>query len=468
MRYTSVVKLNVFLILLVISFFGLLLRVVDYAEIPPINENFDEVHYAWGGGTWLKEGSPRSWSYFDSYTKSENIEKFGERWRIVEPVIEKPPLYFWLSGIVVLTFGPEDVFEVSHKTIRILPLILSFFTIFLTGLLAKKVFGNVVAIVSTLVYAVVPTIVMANRLSVTENLLTPLMLGTSVLMTLVSKNRSRELYGLVAVGALALLGALTKQVGVALGLGATVFYLTFKNYKFAVFAFLGMILGVCAFVFIGLIYDAQLFFGLMGDLRTHVLSGLPAQVPVIFSYPGISAKNRLFFDESVLLGLILLLASPFLFKEEIKNRHRNIFAFLVFPLTFIAVMVLGQAGWDAFDYFVIYIYPLFPFAIILLSKIIVETYEKRNIFAFLVLLSALGSGVLRFLLVNFPREYHHHWQNMFILIFAVSLTMFLLRKFWKKYLILLFAIYLVVNVFAVINLKNTYEAAVESLQFTFD
>src|SRR3989304_7915906 len=127
-------KNNTFLLLLaLITVFGLFLRLIDYDKVPPPEEDFDELHYAWGGATWIKEGIPKSWSNFDSYTNVEYLERYGIRWRVVSPLVEKPPLYFLLSGLTVIASGIKDVFSVSHSVIRILPIVLSVFTIFLTG-----------------------------------------------------------------------------------------------------------------------------------------------------------------------------------------------------------------------------------------------------------------------------------------------------------------------------------------------
>ena len=158
-------KRKSFLILLaLITVFGLFLRLIDYDKVPPPGEAFDEVHYAWGGAIWIKEGTPKSWSNFDSYTNVEYLERYGIKWRIVTPLIEKPPLYFLLSGLTVIASGVNDIFSVSHSVIRTLPIIISIFTIFLTGLFASRIFGNQIGLLSVLIYATVPTIILANRI----------------------------------------------------------------------------------------------------------------------------------------------------------------------------------------------------------------------------------------------------------------------------------------------------------------
>ena len=73
-------KKTFYLIILLITTFSFYLRLKDYDKVPPINEAFDEVHYAWGGATWIKNGIPKSWSNFDSYKNVEYLEKYGIRY----------------------------------------------------------------------------------------------------------------------------------------------------------------------------------------------------------------------------------------------------------------------------------------------------------------------------------------------------------------------------------------------------
>ena len=71
-------KNKTFLILLaLITVFGLFLRLIDYDKIPPPNEAFDEVFYAWGGASWIAEGVPKSWSWFEDYKNYTYINQYG-------------------------------------------------------------------------------------------------------------------------------------------------------------------------------------------------------------------------------------------------------------------------------------------------------------------------------------------------------------------------------------------------------
>src|SRR3989344_3985446 len=250
-------KNKTFLILIaLITIFGLFLRLIDYDKVPPPDEAFDEVHYAWGGTTWIREGTPRSWSNFASYTNFEYIEKYGIKWRIVSPLIEKPPLYFLLSGMLVIASGVEDIFSVSHSVVRILPIALSICTIFLSGLFASRIFGNEIGLISALIYATVPTIVLANRMSVTENLITPLALLALVIISNFKIKFSRT--ALLFLGITSALSFLAKQIGISVTASIILIFLQLKRTKYAIVIGSFGLLGIVAYLLFGAYYDLSL------------------------------------------------------------------------------------------------------------------------------------------------------------------------------------------------------------------
>ena len=164
------------ILLIFISTFGLLLRFIDYDRVPAFGETRDEFAYPWAGMTLLQTGVPKSWSWFSAYPDGVIYQKWGGPFHIVSPWLDQQPLYSLISGAWMMLNGSRDLFDVRLSTLRVLPITLSFFTVILTGLLAKALFGNKAGLLSALLYATVPTIVMANRLSLTENLITPISL----------------------------------------------------------------------------------------------------------------------------------------------------------------------------------------------------------------------------------------------------------------------------------------------------
>lgn len=456
-----------FVALFLIALLGFGLRLKDYDKVPPPNEDFDEVHYAWGGATWIRDGMPKSWSNYDSYKNLDYIERYGIRWRLAWPIIEKPPLFFWLSGINVLLSRPTDIFSVSHKVIRILPLSLSVFSIILTGLLAARLFEPAIGIAAALLYGLIPTIVLANRMSLTENLLTPLLLSAAYLLTFIGSRFTRKIVYPVSLGLVAFFAVLTKQAGVAVMIPIALVLFLKRQWKSLLIVLCFTFVGFLVYLAIGFYYDFRLLLSLQGDLKVHTLSGLPELIQSIFRYPGISAKNRPFYDGSMLLGFLLLVAAPLWLSRAWANskegKFRQLLA-LIFPFTFLVIIALGESGAGAFNYFGKYIYPLFPFAVIFLAVFLVNLYRKQNMWEMLIAMLILGSSTIRFFFVNAPREFQYLWQNVFVLAFAILFLGWLLGKKSRKFILLTyFVIFLAVNIVIDLRLTDIYVAQVEQV-----
>lgn len=441
------------LILSLITFFSFYLRFIDYDSVPPINEAFDEVHYAWGGATWINEGAPRTWSNFDSYKNINYIERYGIKWRIVAPVIEKPPLYFLLSGLTVVLSKPADIFSVSHNVIRLLPLVLSILSILLTGILARKIFNEQVAILATMLYGVTPTIILANRMSVTENLLTPLALAAIILIRRVKKGEIQKVFYLSLISYLSIL---TKQIGVAVS--ATIILLLYLKNEFKVLKIVvvSSALAFTTYAIFGAFYDWQLFLSLQQNVRIgHTLSGLPETIADIFRFPGVGPKNHPFLDGAMLLGYILLFSSPLSF---IREKTKNYLLLLIFPFTYLIFLAVGESGAGAFTFFGWYLYPLFPFLIILVAKFLYDFWQKPTFFLSLIIGLILGSSTIRFLFLLTDRRFHYLWQYSYIVIILLILVLPISKKrISEAIMIALFTIFIIINILIIFNLPSIYQ-----------
>ena len=463
-------KNKTFLILLtLITAFGLFLRLIDYDKVPPPEEDFDELHYAWGGSSWIVEGTPRSWSYLSSYEKYEYIESHGIRWRIVSPLIEKPPFYFLLNGVILNFLSKGDIFSIEHNKIRILPIALGTVSIFLTGVVAAGIFTRQVGLLAAFLYSIVPTIVLANRMNVTEALLTPFaLLITYFLTKLIFVSRINLLT--IVIGIISSLAVLTKQIGLAFSLSAFAFFLLRRQWG-NIFIILGFVILSFGLIFlVGWIYDIELFFKLTKDLRVHTLAGLPETILSIFRYPGISAKNRPFYDGTILASWILLFTAGFWINSFISDKNKEItksktFLLLILPFSLLSLMVLGESGSGPFNYFGRYVFPLFPYLMIVFALFIFRVWRKPRFFEVLFLLLIVGSSTIRFLFLNFSRQYHYLWQNSLLLLGILLLVFWPLGLKVRRFLLLFyFLIFVLVNLIVDFRLLNLYGSSVEQSQ----
>ena len=442
-----------FLLLSIITVLGLLLRLVDYDKVPPPNETFDELIYAWGGATLITSGTPSSWSNVEPYEGYRPFERFDVRFKIVSPMIEKPPFYFILSGLTVLAFGQGDPFYVGHEVIRLLPLVLSIFTILLTGLLAEKVFGRGPALIAALLYATVPSIVLANRLSLTENFLTPLVLLTFVLIPRKFTKARREI---ITAGALSTIAILTKQAGVSLGASLMLLFALIGRRTHFIIIGLFTTFGVFSFFAYGAYYDLGLFLDLQKTWRiSHALSGVPEFIASIFRFPTIGPKEHAFLDGSILFGYLLLFSAPmWLFKDSVRDFRRLLL--IVFPFCYLILVSISASASAQYTFWGWYLYPIFPFMMIFLGYFFWSIYKENDIFKLLLAFLIIGASTVRFIYINVPRELLYTWQYVFILIFLMVFFVWLLGARKTVLMFFLFVVFVGVNIYVDINLDKIY------------
>lgn len=468
-------KFNLILLLIVIG--GLFLRFHDYDRLPPWRESDDEIHYAWTGLTWLTSGVPTSWSWLSSYATYEEYNAWRIKWRLVSPMLEKPPLYSLLSGGLELLFGHSQLSEVRLTTIRLLPITLGVISILLTGIVAAQIFSPAVGLVSALLYASVPTIVMGNRVSVTENLITPLSLLSLITFLTHStsirfnpehvegltqkKSKSWEIQQALLLGLIGGVATLTKQIGVTVLIVPIVLFLIQRKWKPL---FIVTLIGAIFFLMyplIGAFYDWSLFRSLLVELRrVGVQGGLPQLLQTILARPLIGTE-KLFPDGTVLLGYLLLFTSPFwLLNQKLGKWKKQ--AFLAFPFAYLVYLALiitgaepigsGQGFWGW------YVFPLFPYLTILVAYALYDLWKNYSIMKSIILFLILGSSTIRFLFLFLPREKHYLWQYTLLLLLGIILSAGFVRslKYRKLVLLALFGLLVAVNIYTGINLAQIY------------
>ncbi len=504
-----------FFLLLLITVLGLILRLNKYDQIPPFGETRDEFQYPWAGMSLIQNGVPTSWSYFDAYQNRQSIWLWDQEFRLVTPWFDKPVLYPLLTGSWILANGIKQFDQVNLATLRLLPIFLSCLTIFLTGLLAKKIFNPTIGLLSALLYATTPTIVLANRLSLSENLLTPIVLfiliiyfisqrvarvggppqkGSPFEDFLWGKTRGRTRWLMIGLGCG--LAFLTKQIGISLYL--TVALLLFYKRQWQQLFIMSIIFGFFVLLHLALVFtwDFKLYLAVMQDFRiAHTLSGLPELVMSIFRYPGISEKTRPFLDGTILAGFLLLFTSPWwlqvdydelmgdagaclparqgqgsrkrasaswqiaLAERETRGRTHEGFYLLIFPFAYLTLLTIVENASQPYTYFGWHIYPLFPFIIILLGKILYDLWQAPDLLKIISLILILGSSSIRFIFLTLPRQFQYHWQYVMIGLLGMILVIWLSHRLkWQKLVLWgLFLAYLISNIWTDLNLIRIYQ-----------
>lgn len=441
-----------YILLLLISFCGVLLRFLDYDTIPPFGETNDEFMYPWAGISFLQTGVPSSWSWFPSYKQDQTVNYWGKNFRIVSPWLEKPPLYPLLTGTIALLSGQNQFRDVRLSTIRLVPIILSFFSIIAVGLLTQSLFSSQIGLIAATLYATIPSIIISNRLSLVENLLTPVVLFT---IYLASRNheRRRAVIFPYLLGLGCGLALLTKNVGIALPISIIWFLAILKEWRsVAIVTIISLFFGLIH-PLMGIIYNWSLYVNVLQDYRVAHGLGLPEFISTLFRLPVLTHKENIFLDGSMLAGYILLISSPFwLVKEEFENKFKYILV-LSFPFITLVILALLEGGQTFFGWHLI---PLYPFLTIILAKVIFDLWQKPEIFKSFFLFLVIGFSTVRFFLLLNP-QIQKSWQLMLVVLLLILISSFFFKRGYQRLILLsLFVIFLVINIMVVINLDKIY------------
>jgi hypothetical protein len=226
-----------------------LLRFHDHALVPFHHETADEYQHAWEGWSLLHQGVPMAWSTFpDRYPINQTIDFrwFGDRYVVVRPYFDHPPLFSILVGLVT-SLGqratylmPWDFMSGTLPVMRLVPIVLSLFGIVLLYRLAREYgLSERAALLSTLVYATLPLLVLAHRLVKAESLLSILFMGA--ILAAHRHGRTGGMGDAIVAGVLGGLSIWTKATGVAVVAVVLVLLLAARRYRGALLA-----LGVAA------------------------------------------------------------------------------------------------------------------------------------------------------------------------------------------------------------------------------
>lgn len=435
--------------LLCITVIGLILRLNHYESIPPFGQTRDEFIYPWIGMSLIQQGIPITWSDFASYPTGEIIEKWGVNWRFVSPSLEKPPLYSLIIGGFSLLAGFRDFFDVRLSVIRLIPIFLSGITIALTAILGKKAFNASIGLLSAVIVATTPMMVLGHRLSLTENLLTPIALMSLLGLTL--NNKRIGLYFSV-IGSL--LAVLTKQSGIAVAIVILMYFISQKAYKQFFLISLVTILGLTVTPLMGLYYDWDLYRSVTEELRQAHALGLPETIATLFRFPGIAHKEAIFLDGTMLAGFILLLAAPFGLLQKLKKETS--WLFLGFPFIYLLVLTFMDAGQTWYGW---YLYPLFPFISLVVGYSFYELWKERNSLQLIFFFLITATSSLRFILLIQPKQLAQNWQFILFCMAFLIFGMWFYEKgrFQKPLLYTLLGLYIVINIISIWHFPAIYQ-----------
>lgn len=362
-RYSIFVFLGIILL-------GFLLRFHNFHTWPRVGATFDEYAWTWQGMNLLQTGIPKSWSPHPQYENANSIIYQKTHFRIVQPFLEHPPVFGLVAGSFAILNGVSDMYDVSIVKIRPLALILGVISIFLIFLLTKELYSIRIGLLSALLYATIPTIVIGSRIVQNENFFIPVWLCVLYLTAKYIKGKRKIFRNLVII--LCSLLVLAKIPWIAAGISIFGIFIFYKKYKDALLILFGVIFALFLFTAYGYYYDWDLFVNLW-KLQANRYDIAFNSIYALFQKPFL--VDRYYTDGWIYFGwfaFILLLA---------KDLRKYIF--IVTPLLAYFLIYLAGIpdeaghGW--------YRYPFYPFLIISIALFIKEYFVKNFALSFIFL-----------------------------------------------------------------------------------
>jgi hypothetical protein len=367
---------------LFVLFLGI--RAYHLDRAPAHNATVDEYAWTWSGMTLLQRGVPRAWSDLGAYAhRRKRIDWRGHDYRIVEPWLDHPPLYSLYAGGVMLAFGYREMFDVDLWYMRLGSLPLSAASFVLLALILQRLLAPAEALLSLLFYAVLPPIVLHQRLVVSENLFVPLTLGCLLLLLL-----QRECFSHLRAGAVLVLGALLPLSKVA-ALSSSVFLTLWalgslsgrERWITTGALVLGTCLGVAGFIAYGRSLDAELFSAVLTS-HQHRFRGFGALKILLFDP---QLVDRSVQDLLTILGGVLALSS-------LSAARMSLWGLAV--LVYAACMAFFADQLHVFGWYFI---PLYPWLCAALGVSIARASRQRQLGLSLVWCTVAWLSVAQFL-----------------------------------------------------------------------
>lgn len=435
----KIAKIKIFplVFLSLIVFLGFLLRNHNLYTWPREGATFDEYAWTWLGINLIQKQTPISWSSQPQYKEREHIRYRGAAFFLVKPYLEHPPFFGLVAGSFALANGAKDMYDIDIKTIRPLAIILGITSIILVYLLVRELYDRKTALIASMLYATVPTIVVGSRVVQNENFFIPMWI-LALLFTSRYLKTKKSLFRNIAAIICGLL-ILSKIPWIAAAGSITLIFLYLRKYK-DLFKFLSIVIPIgLLFIVYGLYWDAKVFADLWGlQLARYDISF--ASVYALFQKPWL--VDRFFLDGWIYFGWFAFL----LLLTNIKKHFIIVFALLSYFVIFLTgIPDEAGHGW--------YRYPFYPFLIISIALFLKEYFVKNWVLSFMFLVLVGTTLFQNTWAVNFGFSYSIF--RLVILGWGLSLVPLLLPfkpliKISKLTLYSWFVIFIMLNIWSVI------------------
>ncbi len=269
-------KIIKLLSILAVFLVALWLRRSDYAQIPTPGQSVDEYGYSWMGMSLIELGMPVGISGMEGYKEEVkryvNVDRWyqvvgGDALEINYPWMDHPPLMGLLTGGYAYLAGARNFEEARTVLIRRPVVVMGAISVVLAMVFAWINFGFVTGLMTGLIYATVPLVVLSSRMIQAENGVIPCLLAVMIMLSHYRKNNSD--WWLAGAGIVSGVAMLFKLSGVVcLLVSVMVIWDKYKKVNKKFLAEVGFLLAFSLpiagwFVIYGMIYDWEVFVNLL-------------------------------------------------------------------------------------------------------------------------------------------------------------------------------------------------------------
>lgn len=427
---------KIIILLVIILSLGFSLRYYHFYTYPRHGATFDEFAWTWLGISLIQDHTPISWSSQPQYKERKHLIYQGAAFWLVHPYLEHPPLFGLIAGSSALLNGAHDIYSINLHNMRKLSLGLGLLSMILMFLFVNALYGKNIALVTTLLYATIPTMVIGSRIVQNENFLIPSWILALFLLHRYLKTGKKRFRNIAAIfaGLLSLAKVPWLVVGVSLGM-----ILSYKGKWKDAFFVGGITLSIFAlYLLYGLYWDKEVFLSLWTlQLARYDISFIGFFS--IFSHPLL--VDRIYLDGWILFGWFAIV---FLMRK-VRENFFILFPFLAYLIVYIfAIPDEPSHGW--------YRYPFYPFLIISTVLVLKEEWKKMSLvtlfFLFVVGLPLFGNVWEK--LFGFSYVIYRG----FILFATLPMIYFLWKKQSKKlpriFISFWFLVFILLNIVAII------------------
>jgi len=397
---------------------GVILKLHNYSIYPQRGATSDEYSYSFQGVSLLTKGTPISWSAFTQYKNLRNLTINQLYFPIVYPYFDHTPLNGIITGAWAVAFGENTFEKIQLKTIRIIPIILSTISSFLLFLISFRLFNYKTAIWTLLIYSTTTIFVIHGRVVLAENLITPLLLvSTLAFIKFYKKINFRKT---LLLGILAGATFWVKELGIVGFFSLLYLFISERlKIKYTLLLIATFLFFVGLYVAYGMYFDAEVFWKILIQQSDRNIG--PNTFLYIVSNPII--VNKFYNDGWYFFGFFAFFAA---YISYIENKFILVPATIYFLLLLFTLTQRGEMGW--------YIIPLFPFMSLFIAKFLIEQAQKVG-FGIFPLLIFVGLYVVKYVYeVNFGLTPLQFRIALLVLFLPVILTVIFKKKKAYKFL----------------------------------